>query len=192
MLPKTCSITECERTSKTRGMCQPHYAAALRAGDISKLPVRSPEDRFWEKVIKSESCWNWVGGKDTGGYGQFRSGGQLYKSHRFIFINSVGPIPGHLVIDHTCRNRACVNPSHLRLVTPKQNAENQARRGRRSSSGTRGVIKAPRAGTWKARVIHNHQVFYLGTFETIAEAEAAVTAKRLELYTHNERDRIAA
>ena len=32
-----------------------------------------------------------------------------------------GPIPAGMVIDHLCRNRNCVRPDHLEVVTPAQN-----------------------------------------------------------------------
>ena len=33
----------------------------------------------------------------------------------------VGPLPDGLVLDHLCRNRACVNPEHLEPVTQSVN-----------------------------------------------------------------------
>jgi hypothetical protein len=54
-----------------------------------------------------------------------------------------------------------------------------------AASDVRGVY--PSRGRWRAQVVHNGKVFRVGTFGTIAEAEAAVIAKRNELYGHNDR-----
>jgi hypothetical protein len=75
---------------------------------------------FWAKVNKTDGCWEWTRGKSWG-YGVHTSGGKRHKAHRFAYELLVGPIPGGLTLDHLCRNRGCVNPTHLEPVTNREN-----------------------------------------------------------------------
>lgn len=92
-----------------------------------------------------------------------------------------------MYIDHRCRNRGCVNPQHLRLASAKQNAENR-NLSRTNRTGVRGVRWEHRRGLWEARVGHNGKQILVGFFGSLDEADAAVRAKRRELYTHNDDD----
>lgn len=87
-------------------------------------PIAKPAfERFEEKVYRQETgCWLWLGTKARG-YGRFRPGGTQGKvpAHRFAYEHYVGPIPDGFVCDHLCRNRACVNPGHIELVTSRDN-----------------------------------------------------------------------
>lgn len=152
------------------------------------------EERFWAKVDKTDTCWNWTAQIAPEGYG--RSSGPDNKgalAHRAAYELAYGAIPEGMCIDHICRNRKCVRPEHLRAVTYKQNQENRALTGRAdSTSGVRGVIRDNTASKWFARVRHNGRSYYAGTFSNIEDAKAAVIAKRNELYTHNDADRIPA
>ena len=79
-------------------------------------------DRFLAKVdIQPNGCWLWTGHVNCWGYGIFSIKSKPIKAHRFIYELYHGPIPPSLTVDHRCRNRACVNPSHLRLATNRQN-----------------------------------------------------------------------
>lgn len=83
---------------------------------------RTIEDRFWEKVNKTDTCWLWTAAQNGAGYGQLRvnRSSNVY-AHRFAYELLVGPIPEGLQLDHLCRVRNCCNPDHLEAVTPKVN-----------------------------------------------------------------------
>ena len=86
--------------------------------------------RFSEKYYQDMSgCWNWTGTKDKQGYGMMgvkpneRPEWTNARALRISYRLFNGCIPDNLIITHTCHNTSCVNPAHLRLGTPKTNAQ---------------------------------------------------------------------
>lgn len=69
-----------------------------------------------------KDCWLWLGtvNKKTG-YGKKQVYGRSELAHRWMWETLHGPIPKGLVINHLCRNRKCVNPHHLEVVTQIEN-----------------------------------------------------------------------
>ena len=153
------------------------------------------EKLFWAKVEKTETCWNWTA-MIEGGYGVFgvRIEGKPVprRAHRISYLLAHGPIPEGLMVDHICHNEGCVNPDHLRLATNKENQEHVLGAQVNSKSGILGVSWHKNTKKWRAVVTHSGRYIHIGYFDTVAEAEAAVKTKRIELFTHNDLDRNAA
>lgn len=81
----------------------------------------TPDQRFDAKVEVMGDCWmwrSWIGGY---GYGKFRLNGKTISAHRYAYMRRHGSVPSGLILDHLCRNRACVNPDHLEPVTNRVN-----------------------------------------------------------------------
>lgn len=79
--------------------------------------------RFQFKVWPRGDCWEWRGAiKKKTGYGSFAvDGTKRIEAHRASYLIAKGPIPQGLEIDHICRHRWCVRPSHLEAVSHKEN-----------------------------------------------------------------------
>lgn len=93
---------------------------------------RTLEQRFWKKVAVAgrDECHEWIGNRNVGHhYGLIyedaaeaaaagRPKRALY-AHRVAYELAYGPLPAdsrHFHVHHTCGNRGCVNPEHLRLM----------------------------------------------------------------------------
>lgn len=79
------------------------------------------EQKFWDRVLMVENCWEWLGVTNSKGYARFQERGRNSGVARWAYEHFRGPIPDGLVIDHLCRNRRCVNPAHLEVVTVTEN-----------------------------------------------------------------------
>ena len=77
----------------------------------------TPQERFWQKVTKTETCWLWTGAIHVSGYGIVKLDGRAQRAHRLAYLWEHGSIPDGLDLDHLCRVRNCVRPSHLEPVT---------------------------------------------------------------------------
>ena len=147
---------------------------------------KTVEERFWEKVDKTGDCWIWTATCNSDHYGRFWRDGKRVLAHRLSYEWVHGEIPEGMQVDHRCHERRCVRPEHLRVVTNAQNLQNRRGANSNSVTGIRGVYWAKHARKYRARVELSGKHFHVGYYDTIEEAEAAVVAKRRELFSHDD------
>jgi len=80
--------------------------------------------RFWEKVQKTSTCWNWNSVTDEKGYPLFWKDGSARRLAALITV------PEKMQLSHLCGNKSCVNPSHIIFETPGENKRRNPGPGR--------------------------------------------------------------
>lgn len=96
---------------------------------------QSYEQRFWSYVDKTtgeNSCWPWLGGSNTLGYGKFKLYGRMVMANRLAYALGHSIDPGALYVCHVCDNPPCCNPKHLWLGTNQDNQKDCAAKGRKN------------------------------------------------------------
>ena len=95
-----------------------HKTRAGKAIDFDSINI----DSFLKHIDiqEADKCWKWMGikwGKNKE-YGCYRKRPLTVNAHRISYLIFIGDLIPGMVIDHVCRNKSCVNPAHLRQVTP--------------------------------------------------------------------------
>ncbi len=106
----------------------------------------------------SEGCLEWPGELNSTGYSRIRFNGVLHFGYRLVYELANGPIPSQrhihpkkkLLVMHSCDNRKCINPEHLKLGTQKENMQHAAKNGRLKRSLS--LYASPKKGKIKVRV----------------------------------------
>lgn len=129
--------------AQVRGLCwcgcgeQTPIARVTRSerGDVRGQPIRYIAGHYQRTQIRRSAvevvldhleldgsgCWVFKGPLREG-YGRVRDMSRhSVQAHRVMYEACVGQIPAGLHLDHLCRNRACVNPAHMELVTNREN-----------------------------------------------------------------------
>ena len=113
---------ECECGCRRRAKAGRRFAA----GHSPAKSQNVKEEAFWRNmVIRPDGCWVWQAYLNDWGYGtvaDVRPAAQkTMRAHGLAYELIFGKIPKELEFDHTCKNRACINPWHLEPVTHFEN-----------------------------------------------------------------------
>jgi DNA-directed RNA polymerase specialized sigma subunit len=129
----------------------------------------TPED-FWKRVRRTgkAECWNWAGATNSTGYGNLMFNGRAVTAHRLAAFLSgiVSDVQapknrkGTGFILHSCDNRRCCNPAHMRVGTYTENQkEAYARKRRKAYKGiTHTNAKQTKESLELIKDLYNHGV----------------------------------
>lgn len=101
---------------------------------------------------------------------------KLYYAHRLVYVWHFGDIKDNLSIDHINRDRSDNRIDNLRLVTHQENMFNVESKGYH-------FCKAK--NKFKANIMFNGKVKYLGLFNTELEAKEAYLNAKEKVHTFN-------
>ena len=118
--------------------------------------------------------------KTSKGYIRLKINGQEILGHRAAWALTFNSWP-HGFIDHINENKLDNRLCNLRVTTHAENLHNQHLPTCRSTTGIRGVSKS--RNKFKVHICTNKHNQYIGTFNTLKQAEQAYLAAKLQQHT---------
>lgn len=98
---------------------------------------QSERDLLNAQIHKTDYCWLWMGNRNKHGYGRIMIRRKSTLVHRLMYQLTIGEIPkGKIVRHYECDNPPCCNPSHLRIGTRKDNAQDAVDKNRHAHGET--------------------------------------------------------
>jgi hypothetical protein len=141
---RICSIGGCGKRHKAKGFCVMHYYRLMRNGDakVAKKAANGECINFLQNMKASQDCIDWPFGKFSDGYGSIHFEGKTMRASRASALLHHGkPESQKMEAAHSCGNRLCVNPKHIRWATRLENENDKIGHGTRSVGEKHGAAK---------------------------------------------------
>lgn len=146
---KVCSVQDCGKDARTKGLCSAHYRRLWRHGDplLGNAGHGVPRKWLYDRInhVDKEHCLIWPYSRTTNGYATVRiADGKLHTASRLMCQRAHGDPPATWYwAAHTCGNGhiGCVNPHHLMWKTPQGNMQDKIDHGTHGRGSTNSKSK---------------------------------------------------
>lgn len=158
-------------------------------GDVTAIFLNSPKYGNMETLISTrkleivkEYPHTWCASYEKITNKFYVSGNVTIEGKRKIIRlhRIVAGAPRGTDVDHKNHKTLDNTDGNLRILSHSENLQNRVGAQTNSTSGVRGVYWIERVGKWKAEVVVNKKVKYLGLYEDLKEAKSVVIQARKE------------
>ena len=94
---------------------------------FQKTDPKDEVSRFWEKVEKSDNCWQWTGAKNPVGYGLAVFEDRVQPAHRVCWKLEFGECAPEVFLDNKCGNKSCVRTQHWEISVRRKSKPGEIR-----------------------------------------------------------------
>ena len=156
-------------------------------GDVTAVFLKRKDGTRLEMVIDTsdleradEHPWNWYAIWSKNSKSFYCQGNVNHNGFKttIMFHRFLTKCPKDMVCDHFNNDTLDNRRINIRVVTDAQNKQNHNGAQSNNTSGVRGVYWNKANGKWVAQMKVNAKQTYLGSFETIEEAECVVRKSR--------------
>lgn len=146
--PAHCKLKNCNRKHHSKGYCKTHYQQQNNGKPLTKIKKqRKPnmslkETVLWclKQITLNGTCMEWNKNCGSNGYATATFKGKEHRVGRLVLQYFKGYPKKNQVMMHSCDNRKCINPAHLKWGTVKENNQDKAKKGRARNQYTGKII----------------------------------------------------